>query len=145
MGEPWAHLLLPEGVAKGLVIRGVLAHLCNHCKNGFTLLLTVNPGNHSKQFCIRGKRLKRGHGTAAAEGPRTTQVFAAFMPRFLDGFLHFKGKGSFLLICLANIFWLVFRDDYKKCVEKPDMVPRVAVEDSRRPQGWAEGVQGWVG
>ena len=67
------------------------------------------------------------------------------MPRFLAGSLSFTGKGSFLLICLANIFGLVFRDDYEKCVERPDVVPRVVVEDSRRPQGWAEGVQGWVG
>lgn len=86
-----------------------------------------------------------GHGTTAAEEPGTAQAFSAFMLRFLAGSLSFIGKGSFLLICLANIFWLVFRDDYKKCMEKPDVVLRVAVEDSRRPQGWAEGVQGWVG
>lgn len=66
----------------------------------------------------------------AAQGPGTTQAFAAFMPRFLAGFLGFTGKGSFLLICLTNIFWLVFRDDHKKCV-KSDVVPRVAPEISK--------------
>lgn len=60
------------------------------------------------------------------------------MPRLLAGFLSFTGKGTFLLICLANIFWPVFRDDYEKCVEKPDVVPGVALEVSRKPQGWAE-------
>lgn len=67
------------------------------------------------------------------------------MPRFLAGLLSFTGKDSLLLICLANIFWPVFRDDYETYVEKPDVVPRVALEASRRPQGWAEGVQGWAG
>lgn len=80
------------------------------------------------------------HGATVPEGPGTAQTFAAVMPRYLAGFLRFAGKGSFLLIGLANTSWLVFRDDCKKCVEKSDVDPRVAPEVSQRPQEWAERV-----
>lgn len=80
----------------------------------------------------------KGHRAAAVEEPGTTQALVVFMPRLLAGFLSFTGKGTFLLICLANIFWPVFRDDYEKCMEKPDVVPGVALEVLRKPRGWAE-------
>lgn len=116
-------------------------------KNGFTPAAdSVTSG--SRSFGSEQSARNVGGDLQGAQGPQLLKSLPPLklpsMYRFLAGFFCFTGKDSFLLICLANIFWPVFRDDYENCVEKPDVVPRVALEVARRPQGWADGVQGWA-
>lgn len=76
----------------------------------------------------------------SARGHSCRRASAAFMPRYLAGFPRLQGKAPF-----CSFAWQIFLGwcsemIKKKCMEKSDVVPRVAPEVSQRPRGWAERV-----